>query len=77
MDNKRNREWTMWILEQVGRVNPYNRQADNSKDQYAIYQAGFLAAYLASLMREDPFIQRRFERHCERIGPAAKKLPKP
>jgi hypothetical protein len=62
-----------WILEQVGSVNPYNKQAANSKDQYNIYQGGFVAAYLASLMVEDPWMRKRFEQHVK----AKKAVDKP
>jgi hypothetical protein len=55
----------MWILEQIGTVNPYNRQGANAKGEYYIYEGGFLAAYLASLMEEDPWIRRRFEQHIK------------
>ncbi len=61
-----------WLLDQIARVNPYNRQAANSLEQYYIYQSGFLAAYLSSLMREDPFIRKRFSKHIAAIDPAAK-----
>jgi len=52
-----------WVLDQVGSVNPYNRQGENSTQDYNIYQSGFLAAYLASLMLEDPWVLKRFEQH--------------
>jgi hypothetical protein len=51
------------VLNCVGSVNPYNRQGENSTQEYNIYQSGFLAAYLASLMLEDPWILKRFEQH--------------
>jgi hypothetical protein len=53
------------ILTLVGQINPYNRQRDNDTTLYNLYTAGFLAAYLASLMREDPYIYRRFYKHIE------------
>jgi LAS superfamily LD-carboxypeptidase LdcB len=56
-----------WLLEQVAKVNPYNRQQANSKEEFYIYQSGFLASYLVSLMREDHFIQQRFLRHLDKI----------
>ena len=58
-----------WVLDQVAMVNPYNRQGTNSKEQFYIYQSGFLAAYLMSLMREDPYIQKRFTRHIQAVKP--------
>ncbi len=53
------------ILTLVGQINPYNRQRDNDTTLYNLYTAGFLAAYLASLMREDPYIYKRFYKHIE------------
>jgi hypothetical protein len=51
------------VLNCVGSVNPYNRQGENSEQDYNTYQSGFLAAYLASLMLEDPWVLKRFEQH--------------
>ena len=65
MATKQQTDMANWVLEQVGSVNPYNRQAANSKDQYNIYQGGFVAAYLASLMLEDPWMRKRFEQHVK------------
>ena len=65
MANKRQQDQAKWILEQVGSVNPYGRGRENLKNEYNIYQGGFLAAYLASLMLEDPWIARRFKQHIE------------
>jgi hypothetical protein len=53
------------ILTLVGMINPYNRQGENDNTLYNLYTAGFLAAYLASLMREDPYIYKRFHKHIE------------
>lgn len=63
---QRQRE-AQWVLDQIASVNPYNRQQANSKEEFYIYQAGFLAAYLNSLMREDVFIQKRFLKHIDQI----------
>lgn len=64
---------SQWILDQVATVNPYNRLGQNIKSEYQLYQSGYLAAYLASLMREDPWIQKRFAAHVrQQHGPAAK-----
>lgn len=54
-----------WIIESVAEVNPYNRTGANAKSEYLIYNMGYLAAYLASMMEEDPFIAKRFKRHVE------------
>ena len=65
MATKQQTDMANWILEQVGSVNPYNNRAANSRDQYNIYQGGFVAAYLASLMLEDPWMRKRFEQHIK------------
>ena len=59
------RERAQWILEQVGRVNPYRRQQENRKSEFYIYQGGFLAGFLASLMESEPGILHDFRRHIE------------
>ena len=56
-----------WVLDQIARQNPYNRQQSNRLSEFYIYQSGFLAAYLASLMAEDPYIRKRFSRHIDKI----------
>lgn len=53
------------ILEQLGQINPYNRMHDNRKSEYYIYQMGFLASFLASLMEEDSLVYTRFKHHIE------------
>ena len=65
MATKQQKDLALWILEQVGTVNPYNRQGANSKSEYYIYEQGFLAAYLASLMLNDPWERKRFEQHIK------------
>jgi len=62
---KQQEQMADWVLDQVGSVNPYNRQSANNKDQYNLYQGGFVAAYLASLMMEDPWVRKRFEQHIK------------
>lgn len=52
-----------WVLDQIARLNPYNKQQANRLNEFYIYQSGFLAAYLASLMAEDPYIRKRFSKH--------------
>jgi hypothetical protein len=54
-----------WVLDQIGQINPYNRQGTNSKSEYYIYESGFLAAYLSSLMLNDPWERKRFEQHIK------------
>jgi hypothetical protein len=65
MASKQQREFAEWLLEQVGSVNPYGRGQANKKMEYNIYQSGFLAAYLASLFKEDPWALKRFQQHIE------------
>jgi hypothetical protein len=62
---KQQKATAQWVLDQVSEVNPYNRQGENSTQQYNIYQSGFIAAYLASLMLEDPWMRKRFEQHIK------------
>jgi len=72
MATAKQREYAEWILEQVGRKNPYNRQGTNSSHEYYIYTAGYLAAYLGSLLAEDAIMRQQFERHVKGNDPAAK-----
>ena len=65
MATKQQKDMANWVLDQVGSVNPYNRQNENLDKEYAIYQSGFLAAYLASLMLTDPWEMKRFEQHIK------------
>lgn len=68
MITKQQQQMAQWVLDQVGSVNPYNKQSLNSPLQYQIYNSGYLAAYLSSLMREDPYIQRRFSDHIKQTN---------
>ena len=72
MNRHQQKQMAEWILAEVSKVNPYNRQQQNDPILYNLYNSGFLAAYLASLMQEDPWIRKRFERHCSAKGPAAR-----
>ncbi len=65
MATKQQKDLALWVLEQIGTVNPYNRQGANAKSEYYIYEGGFLAAYLASLMLNDPWERKRFEQHIK------------
>ena len=65
MVTKQQEQMADWVLDQVSSVNPYNRQGANAKSEYQIYQGGFVAAYLASLMMEDPWVRKRFEQHIK------------
>ncbi len=67
------RERATAILDTIAVVNPYNRHAANQINEYWIFQAGFSAAFLASLMEEDPFIARRFRQHVEEVRHGARK----
>lgn len=72
MSSKKHKENVDWILAITGTVNPYNRSGQNVKSEFYLYQMGFLASYLASLMEEDPFVARRFKKHVE-----SKQRPRP
>lgn len=72
MATMKQREYAEWILAEVSRVNPYNRQAANLSREYHTYNAGFLAAYLGSLLAEDIVLRAQFERHIKGLGPAAR-----
>lgn len=58
-----NQQMAYWIVEEVGRVNPYNRSGTNLKTEFYIYNMGFLASYLAHILREDPQQLRIFRKH--------------
>jgi hypothetical protein len=65
MTSRKHRETADWIIDMIGQTNPYRRNQANLKSEYYIYQMGFLASYMASLIEEDPFIARRFARHIK------------
>lgn len=67
MTSKEHEQLVELVLEQIAGTNPYNRFNENKKTEFYIYQSGFLAAYLASLMREDPFVYKRFQAHVESL----------
>ena len=67
MATKQQQDLAKWILQEVGTVNPYNRTGENSKSEFYIYQGGFLAGYLASLMLEDPWVLKRFQKHLKEV----------
>ena len=60
-------EHAKWVIEEVSSINPHRRQELNRANEFAVYNTGFLASYLASLMREDPYIERRFLKHVDSI----------
>ena len=53
------------IIAYVRQVNPHTAQ--EGRIGY-VYASGFLAAYLASLMMEDPYVYKRFQRHINRLN---------
>lgn len=53
------------IEEAVSYTNPYRRDQLNRKSEFYLYNQAFLASYLASLAEEDPWILKRFIKHCE------------
>ena len=55
-----------WILESVSHINPYRRQALNQKSEYYLWQLGWLAGHLASILEDDPIRAREFKQHVER-----------
>jgi len=58
------REYTDAIIELIRRINPH----DSAEGRIGyVYASGFLASYMASLAKEDPYIYKRFERHCEHV----------
>lgn len=61
--NQQHRDHAQWVIDQVSSINPYRRQELNEASEFAIYNTGFLASYLTSLMREDPYIRKRFIKH--------------
>ena len=65
MVTKQQQDMANWVLDQVGSVNPYNKQGENAKSQYHIYNMGWLASYLASMMIEDPWEMKRFEQRIK------------
>ena len=65
MASKQQEDFAKWLLDQVGSVNPYGRSEANKKVEYYIYQSGFVAAYLASLFKEDPWALKRFQQHIQ------------
>ncbi len=71
MATQKQKDYAEWILEEVGRVNPYNRFGENLPREYYLYSAGWLAAYLGSLLSEDIRLRQQFEQHIK-----AKKIQK-
>ena len=55
------------VLDTVAQVNPYRRDQLNQKSEFYLFQMGFLAAYLASVFRDDPLRRRDFIRHIESL----------
>ena len=58
-NHKRNTEA---IIRAIQQVNPYT--TNEGRIGY-VYAAGFLASYLASLAEEDPWILKRYLKHCD------------
>jgi hypothetical protein len=55
------------IKQAVSTANPYRRDQLNRRSEFYIYNQGFLASYLASLAEEDPWILKRFVKHCDKL----------
>jgi hypothetical protein len=65
MARKSQKQLTYELLELVGRDNPYNRSGENAKNEYYIYQMGYMASLLASIAQEDPYWRARLKRHLD------------
>ena len=57
-------EYCDWIIQSLRAVNPHT--SEQGRIGY-VYASGFLAAYLASLMQEDPYIYKRFRKHIDQV----------
>jgi hypothetical protein len=55
------------IQQSINSTNPYRRDQQNRRLEFYLYNQAFLASYLASLSQEDPWILKRFIRHCEQL----------
>lgn len=66
MQTKEQAYYTQAISQAIARVNPYNSRDNNLG---YIWASGFLAAYLASLAAEDPFVYKRLIKHLEQLDP--------
>ncbi len=69
MATLKQKEYAEWILNEVGKVNPYNRQGQNMPKEYYLYTAGWLAAYLGSYLSEDVIMRKQFEQHIHSKAP--------
>lgn len=58
------KEYCDAVIAHLRSINPHNAQ--EGRVGY-VYASGFLAAYLASLMVEDPFVYKRFKRHIDQL----------
>ena len=57
------KEYTDLIIDSLRAINPHT--SEQGRIGY-VYASGYLASYLASLMKEDPYIYLRFRKHIER-----------
>ena len=55
-----------WILDSISHINPYRRQLQNRKSEYYLWQMGWLAGHLASILEDDPIRAREFRQLLER-----------
>lgn len=67
MSNPDNRRAAEDVLNAIAQINPYRRDQANLKNEFYLFQMGFLAAYLASVFRDDPLRRRDFIRHLESL----------
>lgn len=61
MSNMEHKQLTNWILAQVRTINPYTNSKEYQKGN--IYAYGFLASYLANILKENPQELKRFKHH--------------
>lgn len=65
MARKTRKQLTYELLEIVAKANPYNRGGANAKNEYYIYQMGYMASLLASIADEDPYWRARLRQHLD------------
>jgi hypothetical protein len=62
MTNPEQQKMTNWIIQQIQQINPYHESRTGN-----VYAYGFLASYLASILRQDLIQRREFERHIQQL----------
>ena len=72
MKKTQHEEYCDAIIKSIQSINPHTNQ--EGRVGY-IYSSGFLAAYLASLMVEDPWAYKKFKRHIDGLSVNKKHKP--